>query len=304
MTLAINIKDLRKKYGDLEVLKGINLEVEEGDFFWLLWHNWAGKTTMIWILTDLVLKTSGKVEVFGHDLDKDKNAVKLHIWVVPQEFNFEMFGKVINVPVTQWGYYWVPYKEALKRTQELLTKLQIWDKKDATPMSLSWWMKRRLMIARALVHQPKILILDEPTAWVDVELRKLIWEFLTDLNKKWTTILLTTHYLEEAEQLCNKIAIINKGQIIENTNKKKLLQKLTQSTIIVECEWSLQELPAELEKFDATLDKENHTIELTYTTADYTLNDIIDILIKNWVKITNISNKTNRLEQLFISLTK
>lgn len=225
---ALKIKKLSKKYWDLHALKDINFEIKEWDFFALLWVNWAWKTTIIGIVTDLVKKTSWSVEIFWIDIDKDFEKAKSLVWVVPQEFNFDVFMKAWDIIVNSAWYYWMSKKEAISRAEEVMKALDLWDKKDTQSMKLSWWMKRRLMIARALVHKPKLLILDEPTAWVDINLRKSTWEYLKKLNKDWTTILLTTHYLEEVEQLCNRIALIDKWEIKLESDKKtsKELEKL------------------------------------------------------------------------------
>ena len=226
MAKAIEVKDLRKTYaGGTEALKGVNLEVAEGDFFALLGPNGAGKTTMIGILTSLVTKTSGTANVFGASLETDKDRAKTYIGLVPQEFNFNIFEKVIDIVVTQAGYYGIPRAEALGRAEELLKALGLWDKRNEKSQALSGGMKRRLMIARGLMHNPKLLILDEPTAGVDVEMRIGMWEFLRKLNAGGTTIVLTTHYLEEAEELCRNIAIINKGQIAINESMQGLLDR-------------------------------------------------------------------------------
>jgi len=226
MAKAIEVKDLRKTYaGGTEALKGVNLEVEEGDFFALLGPNGAGKTTMIGILTSLVTATSGTASVFGASLETNKDLAKTYIGLVPQEFNFNIFEKVIDIVVTQAGYYGIPRPEALKRAEELLKALGLWDKRNEPSQGLSGGMKRRLMIARGLVHQPRLLILDEPTAGVDVEMRLGMWDFLRKLNQQGTTIILTTHYLEEAEELCRNIAVINKGQIAVNESMQSLLER-------------------------------------------------------------------------------
>jgi len=224
MAKALKIKNLVKNYGDMQALKNINLEVQDWDFFALLWINWAGKTTIIGIVTDLVNKTSGTVKIFGTDIDTDFPKAKELIWVVPQEFNMDIFSKVIDVITTQAGYYGIPKQEALVNAEKYLKVLGLWEKRDARIMELSGWMKRRAMIARALAHDPKLLILDEPTAGVDINLRKSTYQFLLELNKAGTTILLTTHYLEEVEKLCNAFAVIDKGEIIINTSKKEFLK--------------------------------------------------------------------------------
>lgn len=226
MAKAIEIKDLRKTYaGGTEALKGVTLSVEEGDFFALLGPNGAGKTTIIGILTSLVTASSGTASVFGASLETEKDLAKTYIGLVPQEFNFNIFEKVIDIIVTQAGYYGIPRTEALSRAEELLKALGLWDKRDAVSQSLSGGMKRRLMIARGLIHKPRLLILDEPTAGVDVEMRIGMWDFLRKLNESGTTIVLTTHYLEEAEELCRNIAIINKGTIAINEPMKGLLER-------------------------------------------------------------------------------
>ncbi len=226
MANAIDVKGLRKTYaGGTEALKGVDLQVEEGDFFALLGPNGAGKSTTIGILTSLVTATSGSASVFGASLETDKDLAKTYIGLVPQEFNFNIFEKVIDIVVTQAGYYGIPRAQALLRAEELLRALGLWDKRNQPSQSLSGGMKRRLMIARGLVHRPKLLILDEPTAGVDVEMRLSMWDFLRQLNKDGTTIVLTTHYLEEAEALCRNIAIINKGQIAANESMESLLAR-------------------------------------------------------------------------------
>lgn len=223
MTPAVSIKNLRKTYGtSTEALKGIDLDIESGSFFALLGPNGAGKSTLINILSSLVTKTSGEVEIFGISTDTNRVLAKTNIGLVPQEFNFNIFGKVIDIITTQAGYYGIPRKEALARAEELLKDLGLWDKRDEQAQKLSGGMKRRLMIARGLVHAPKLLILDEPTAGVDVEMRRSMWDFLRKINKAGTTIILTTHYLEEAEQLCERVAIINHGSIIVNEKTSEL----------------------------------------------------------------------------------
>ncbi len=304
--LALKIERLYKKYWEKEVLKWLDLNIEEWDFFALLWHNWAWKTTAIWIITDLVLKTSWKVEIFWKDTDINFSEAKRFVWVVPQEFNFGMWEKVKDIPVNQAGYYWISRKIAIERTEKLLKVLQLWEHKEKQSRELSGWMKRRLMIARALVHEPKLLILDEPTAWVDVELRKTMWDFIKDLNKSWTTILLTTHYLEEVEALCNKVAIINNGKIIENTTTKELLKKLDKEIFVLD----LGQIPhsnhlIKLEKinvFKLNIISETE-IEVTIP-KEKTLNELFWELDKLWIKVNSMRNKSNRIEQLFLNLTK
>lgn len=299
--LALEIQGLKKTYDDgFEALKGIDLKVEHGDFFALLGPNGAGKSTTIGIMTTLVQKTSGKVEIYGKDLDKSPNQVKSLLGVVPQEFNFDPFRKVFDVVFFQAGYYGVSNKDAKQRTQELLTALGLWDKKDNPARSLSGGMKRRLMIARALIHNPKFLILDEPTAGVDIELRRSMWDFLKEINSKGTTIILTTHYLEEAENLCNKIAIINHGQIIENTDKKSLLQQLNVETAIFDLDKRLFELP-DLSPYSGRL-IDPQTIEVDIC-REQNINDLFKIFSEQKLEITSFRNKASRLEELFINLT-
>lgn len=300
---ALKINKLVKKYWDLEVLKWIDLDIEKWDFFALLWHNWAWKTTTIWIITDLVSKTSWNIEVFWIDIDKDFSSAKKLIWVVPQEFNFEIFGKVIDIPVNQAWYYWIPKKIALERTEKYFKKLWLREKRNSKARELSGWMKRRLMIVRALIHEPKLLILDEPTAWVDVELRNTMWDFIKSLNKNWTTILLTTHYLEEAESLCNKIAILSKWNIIENTTMSNILTKLEEEIFIFDTKNKIKKLPEELIKKCKWKIIWDNNIELSVLKND-NLNYIFKIFDDNNIDILSMRNKSNRLEQLFIKITK
>jgi ABC-2 type transport system ATP-binding protein len=281
----------------------VTFDIEKGDFFALLWYNWAWKTTIIWILTDLVRKNSWKIKVFWNDIDKNSIKAKKCIWVVPQEFNFNIFEKVKDIPVNQAWYYWIPKKVAIKRTEKYLKQLWLWDKRDNEAIELSGWMKRRLMIVRALIHEPKLLILDEPTAWVDVELRKTTWEFLKKLNKSWTTILLTTHYLEEVEALCNKLAIINQWKIIKNTTTKDLLKTLNEETIILDLKDKLKSIPKKFcKKYKAELILEN---EIKIALKDsQTINELVLDFEKENIKILSFRNASSRLEQLFINLTK
>lgn len=300
---AIKIENLVKNYWENKVLKEVNLEIEQGDFFALLWHNWAGKTTLISILTNLVNKNSWKVEINWVNIDNDFSLARSFIWVVPQEFNFDIFAKVKDIVMTQAGYYWIPKNVALKRTTYYLEKLWLGEKTNSKARELSWWMKRRLMIARALIHEPKILILDEPTAWVDVELRKSMWEFIQELNSNWTTILLTTHYLEEVEALCKNVAIINKWQIIENTSVKNLLSKLDEEIIVLSTNKEISSLDKELiENFSIKILSENE-IEATIS-KKHNLNDLFNTLTKFDIQINSFRNKVNRLEKLFLDITK
>jgi len=299
----IKIKNLNKKYADNQVLENVNLEIEEWDFFALLWHNWAGKTTIISILTNLVNKDSGTVEINGIDIDKDFREARKYIWVVPQEFNFDIFAQIKDILINQAWYYGIPFSKAEERVDYYLKKLGLWEKRNARAKDLSGGMKRRLMIVRALVHEPKILILDEPTAGVDVELIKSMWEFIEDLNKQWITILLTTHYLEEVEALCKKVAIISKGEIVENTTTRKLLSKLDKEVIIIDTKQEVTEIPSDLVKKYEAKKIEDNEIELTILNK-YSMNEVFNDLTHFKIDVSSFRNKTNRLEQLFINLIK
>lgn len=298
--LALSVKNLTKKYhNDLLALKGINLEVNEGDFFALLGQNGAGKSTTIGIISSLVNKTSGQVSVFGHDIDSDLDAAKLCIGVVPQELNFNPFEKISQVMINQAGYYGIPRKIALRRTEFYLKKMGLWEKRDQIGLRLSGGMKRRLLIARAMVNEPKLLILDEPTAGVDVELRHTLWQFLTELNDNGTTIILTTHYLEEAEHLCKNVAIIDRGEIIENANMKSLINRLDSQTIVLDMQTALSDI-SHLNEFHARLLDET-TLEIKIHKTQ-SLNALFMVLSKNNLQVKSLRNKTNRLEELFIDL--
>ncbi len=297
---AIKTTNLTKKYKDFEALKNINFSIKSWDFFSLLWVNWAWKTTIIWILTDLVNKTSGKVEIFWIDIDKDFSSAKKLIWVVPQEFNLDIFAKVIDVLTTQAWYYWMSKKDSSIKAIELLKELWLYDKKDDRVRELSGWMKRRLMIARALVHSPKLLILDEPTAWIDINLRKSTYEFLQKLNKNWLTILLTTHYLEEVEKLCNSLAVIKNWEIIINTSKKEFFEKIKNSKFEIELDKNYNSLEF-LKDYIYEIKDELLIIEIS---KKKNLNEIFELLNKNNIWYKNIKNITNELEALFESLTK
>ncbi|AWY00834.1 ABC transporter [Marinomonas primoryensis] len=303
MTYAIEISDLKKRYeGGFEALKGIDLKVEKGDFFALLGPNGAGKSTTIGILCSLVNKTSGKVSIFGTDIDKNFASAKKHLGVVPQEFNFNVFETVFNVVATQAGFYGISKSVAAQRAEKYLKQLDLWDKKDVQSRMLSGGMKRRLMIARALVHEPDVLILDEPTAGVDIELRRSMWEFIKTLNEQGTTIILTTHYLEEAEQLCRNIAIINDGEIVENTSVKALLKTLNQETFILDLDSNLPDgwlLPG----FGVVLSKDASSIEVEVVKGQ-SINTIFKALDAISVNVVSMRNKSNRLEELFVKLIK
>ena len=304
-TKALTVKNLRKVYKNgVEALKGVSLEIEEGDFFAFLGPNGAGKTTLIGIVSGLVVKTSGEVKVFGKSIDNEPQAAKISIGVVPQEVNFNFFEKVIDIVVNQAGYYGVPRKIAFERAEKELKQLDLWSKKNQPGRMLSGGMKRRLMIARALIHQPKLLILDEPTAGVDIELRHGMWKFLTELSRSGVTILLTTHYLEEAEQLCKNLAIINNGEIIEQGPMKTLLSKLDKETFIFNLRGSAetQSLGSFREPYVAHL-QDSHTLEMTMPQGA-SLNGFFKELDEKKIEIVSMRNKSNRLEELFLSLTR
>lgn len=301
MTHALEIKDLRKKYATgVEALKGIDLIVKEGDFYALLGPNGAGKSTTIGIITSLVNKTSGKVKVFDYDLDTDLVSAKQQIGLVPQEFNFNPFETVQQIVVNQAGYYGVSKKEALIRSEKYLKQSNLWEKRNVRARMLSGGMKRRLMIARALMHEPKLLILDEPTAGVDIELRREMWTFLRELNEQGTTIILTTHYLEEAEMLCRNIGIIQSGELIENTSMKSLLAKLQFETFIFDLE-PYQTQPT-ITGFKHTF-TDVQTLEVEVV-RDQGINDLFEQLTKQGIKVLSMRNKSNRLEELFLKITE
>ena len=303
--LALSIKNLKKEYkGGFKALKGVNLEVKKGDFFALLGPNGAGKSTIIGILTSLVNKSSGSVKIFDVDIDKNFSLAKTFVGVVPQEFNFDMFQTVEQVVLTQAGFYGIEKNEAKKRAQFYLEKLELLDKKNSQARMLSGGMKRRLMIARALIHEPKLLILDEPTAGVDLELRRSMWDFISDLNKqKKITIILTTHYLEEAEHMAKNVAIINHGEIIENTSIKKLLKKSQKETFILDLknEFNLVD-KLDLEGFDFNL-VDLTTLEVSVL-KNTSITDLLEKLKLKGIEVLSMRNKSNRLEELFLELTK
>ena len=286
----------------MQALKGVDLTVTQGDFFALLGPNGAGKSTVIGIVSSLVNKTSGLVEVFDHNLDKNFSDVRMHIGLVPQEFNFNIFEPAGEILINQAGYYGINREEASKRAEVHLKQLDLWDKRFDMAKELSGGMKRRLMIARALMHRPKLLILDEPTAGVDIEIRHSMWEFLKEVNAKGTTIILTTHYLEEAESLCNNIAIIDDGITIEQTQMRTLLDRLHVETFILYLCEAIETLPNLPDGGDYTLRLiDNETLEVDIK-QQQTISDIILKLKQVGVNIVSMKNKTNRLEQLFISM--
>jgi ABC-2 type transport system ATP-binding protein len=297
---ALALRQLTKVYKNgIKALKGIDLEVAEGDFFALLGPNGAGKTTAIGIVTSLVNKTSGAVEVFGHDMDRELETAKSCIGVVPQEVNFNMFESVFTIVVNQAGFYGIPRALAKQRAEKYLKQLQLWERRNSIARSLSGGMKRRLMIARALMHEPRLLILDEPTAGVDIEIRRSMWEFLRNLNEQGTTIILTTHYLEEAENLCRNVAIIEGGRIIERDSMVNVLRKLQTEIFVLNLNKSLAH-PPELAGFRATL-ADDHTLEIEVSKGQ-SLNDIFARLSAQGIEVNSMRNKVNRLEELFIRL--
>jgi ABC-2 type transport system ATP-binding protein len=301
MTLALSVRDLRKTYrSGVEALKGIDLEVAEGDFCALLGPNGAGKSTAIGIVSSLVRKTSGGVRVLGHDLDREPAAVKACLGLVPQEFNFNQFEPVAEIVVNQAGYYGVPRREAWARAEAVLRQLDLWDRRAVMARTLSGGMKRRLMIARALVHRPRLLILDEPTAGVDIEIRRAMWDFLRETNRRGTTIILTTHYLEEAERLCRHVAIIDHGEIVENASLPTLLDKLRSESFVLDLRRPL-DAPPVLDGCTA-IQLDAQTLEVTVPRGR-AINALFDALSRQGIEVTSLRNKQNRLEQLFIALT-
>ncbi len=300
MTKALAIRGLKKTYGNgFKALKGIDLEVEEGDFFALLGPNGAGKSTTLGIVSSLVNATAGTVEVFGHDTATNQVAAKRCLGVVPQEFNFNQFEKVEDIVVTQAGYYGIPRRQAQERAEYYLRKLGLWDKRDQASRMLSGGMKRRLMIARALVHNPRLLILDEPTAGVDIELRRSMWEFLQEINRAGTTIILTTHYLEEAESLCRNIAIIDRGEIVTHTSIRTLLKQLNRETFVLDLDPAPAELPP-LAGYNARLEGDHSLV--VEVEKSQGLNELFLQLQQQGLKVQSMRNKSNRLEELFVTL--
>lgn len=302
MSKALQITNLSKTYGNgFTALKGVSLTVEKGDFFALLGANGAGKSTMIGIISSLVNKSAGEVNIHGFDLDTQRSEAKAMIGLVPQEFNFNVFEPVEEILLNQAGYYGVPRSEAKVRAKQLLEQLELWDKRRSMASELSGGMKRRLMIARALIHRPQLLILDEPTAGVDIEIRRSMWEFLKQLNAAGITIILTTHYLEEAESLCRNIAIINKGDIVENTSMKALLSHLQTETFILDLKEPLELLPETNEFSLRQIDPNTLEVELN---KDHSINRIFEVLNTHGIRVSSLRNKTNRLEELFIDLVQ
>ena len=302
MSNALEIRGLTKTYENgFQALKGIDLTVKEGDFFALLGPNGAGKSTTIGIICSLVKKTAGTVSVFGTSIDDDFPRAKQDIGIVPQEFNFSNFEKPWDIVVNQAGFYGMPRSEAEGRAERYLKQLDLWDKRDQQARWLSGGMKRRLMIARALVHEPRLLILDEPTAGVDIELRRSMWQFLTEINQQGTTIILTTHYLEEAESLCRNIAIIDDGEIATSTNMKDLLKQLQVETFVFDIK---SDIPADLQiaGFEYSR-RDEHSLEVAVDKSQ-SLNQVFDALNARGLEVMSMRNKANRLEELFVSLVK
>ena len=299
---ALSIKNLEKIYDNgLQALKGIDLDVAEGDFFALLGPNGAGKSTTIGVICSLVRKTKGSVNIFGIDIDDNFSAAKQYVGVVPQEFNFNQFEKPIDILVTQAGYYGIPAPLATERAVKYLKLLGLWEKHNMPSRSLSGGMKRRLMIARALIHEPKLLVLDEPTAGVDIELRRSMWGFLEDINRQGTTIILTTHYLEEAERLCRNIAIIDKGKIVKNTSVKNLIKQLNKETFVLDLNKEIKDIEP-LNGYPLSL-IDSTTIEVAVD-KDKSLNQLFNHLTAMDIEIISMRNKANRLEELFIDMVE
>ena len=302
MTQALAIKNLHKTYDNgLVALKGIDLEVAKGDFFALLGPNGAGKSTTIGVISSLVRKSAGQVSVFGYDIERDLVRARRSLGVVPQEFNFNQFEKVEDILMSQAGYYGLSTRQARPRIDHYLKKLGLWDKRFSQSRMLSGGMKRRLMIARALVHEPQLLILDEPTAGVDIELRRSLWRFIREINASGTTIILTTHYLEEAEQLCRNIAIIDQGRIVENTTMKQLLSLLHKESFVLDLRQPIKQLPSFTGYTVNQIDSRCLEVEVDKNTG---VNDLFRQLSRCQIEVTSMRNKNNRLEELFMKMTK
>ncbi|MHA7840666.1 MAG: ABC transporter ATP-binding protein [Gammaproteobacteria bacterium] len=301
MIKALEINKLSKTYKNgQQALKCISFSVNEGDFYGLLGPNGAGKSTTIGIITSLVNKTAGTVKVFGYDIDKDLNMAKRHIGVVPQEFNFNIFETVEQIVVQQAGFYGIPRPLALERAKKYLKQLGLWDKRHVAARLLSGGMKRRLMIARALMHEPKLLILDEPTAGVDIELRRSMWTFLEEINKAGTTVILTTHYLEEAEALCRHIGIIHEGNMVIDTNKHDLLKQLSTETFILYLKQNIKEMPPLVGFNCKKIDDTSLEVEIE---QHQSLNELFRMLSNAGLEISSMRNKRNRLEEMFVKIT-
>lgn len=302
MTQALAIENLKKVYSDgFAALKGIDLEVAKGDFFALLGPNGAGKSTTIGVISSLVRKSEGSVSVFGHDIEQNLVRAKRSLGVVPQEFNFNQFEKVEDILVSQAGYYGLSVRQAKPRIEYYLKKLDLWDRRLTQSRMLSGGMKRRLMIARALIHEPELLILDEPTAGVDIELRRSLWEFIKEINDLGTTIILTTHYLEEAEQLCRNIAIINQGEIVENTSMKRLLSLLQNESYVLDLRQPIEQTPVFSDYKVNKIDSNSLEVEVNKNIG---VNDLFRQLSELKLEVASMRNKNNRLEELFVNMTK
>lgn len=298
---ALSIENLQKTYRNgTQALKGVNLEVEQGDFFALLGPNGAGKSTTIGIISGLVNKSEGKVQIFDRDIDSDPSGAKSYIGLVPQEFNFNQFEPVGEILINQAGYYGIDRKLAAQRAEKYLKQLELWEKRHVMARELSGGMKRRLMIGRALIHNPKLLILDEPTAGVDIEIRRSMWDFLRDINRQGTTIILTTHYLEEAESNCNNIAIIDHGITIEHTSMRNLLNQLSVETYVLYLQNQPENIPASVPGCEMRI-IDDLTVEIDVEKSK-NLNQIFNFLSEHGFEILNMRNKSNRLEQLFMCL--
>src|SRR5882757_7707963 len=299
---ALSVRDLTKTYKNgIQALKGVDLDVEQGDFFALLGPNGAGKTTLIGVVTSLVNKSGGTASVFGHDIDRELEAAKTCIGIVPQELNFNQFETPYTIVVNQAGFYGIPRHVARERAEKYLKQLQLWDRKDKMSRGLSGGMKRRLMIARALVHEPRLLILDEPTAGVDIEIRRSMWDFVREINARGTTIILTTHYLEEAETLCRNIAIINGGRIVERDRMSSLLRRLHVQTFVLNVREPLASAPL-LTGYVATV-VDDHTLEIEVSKEE-NLNGIFARLSALGIEVLSMRNKVNRLEEIFMQLVE
>ena len=299
---ALSVRGLTKTYQNgVQALKGIDLAVEQGDFFALLGPNGAGKTTLIGIVTSLVRKSGGEASIFGYDIDRQLEAAKSCIGVVPQEINFNLFETPLTIVVNQAGFYGIPRRVARERAEKYLRQLQLWDRRNHASRGLSGGMKRRLMIARALMHEPRLLILDEPTAGVDIEIRRSMWEFLREINQRGTTIILTTHYLEEAETLCRNIAIIDGGRIIERDRMSNLLRRLHTETFVLTLSRPLTEVPA-VPPYPVKLVDEN-TLEVEVSKEE-NLNDLFARLTSLGIEVLSLRNKVNRLEEIFMRLVE
>ena len=301
---ALCLRNLKKTYGDgFEALKGLNLEVKEGDFFALLGANGAGKSTTIGIISSLVNMSSGSVTVFGHDVKKNNREAKSCIGLVPQEVNFNQFETVKNILLNQAGFYGIPRKEAKASTEHCLKQMQLWDKRDTVSRRLSGGMKRRVMIARALVHKPKLLILDEPTAGVDIEIRRSMWEMMREVNQQGTTIILTTHYLEEAENLCRNIAIIHQGLIVENSSMAELLSRVKVNHFVLDLAKPLDTVP-KIKGYELEISVDESKSLTVSVPKSQTLNQLFQKLSEHKIEVLSLKNKSNRLEQLFMDIVQ